>query len=166
MKKDKKIYRLLSSPFGVLLFPTPVDKQNTFLIKAPTHFHGEIYKYLLDFGALHSPLESADLYVHEGLHRDAKTHVYQLNWNNLKIEFLPQREVDLNRAQMIEGIIQKKFIKLFENPDKKVEMIQDIQHRFKQQQLCSECQKLGINDLEVEKWFQGLQIFSNDNGCT
>ena len=161
MKKDNRIYRLLNSPFGILLFPTPIDKQNTFLIKAPTQFHGEIYKYLLDFGALDSPLGSPDFYNLEGRHTDGKTHIFQLNWNNLKIEFLPLRQTDLERAKIIEGIIQKKFIKLFENPDKKNEIIQDIQHRFKQQQLCSECQKLGINDLELENWIKSLEEFSN-----
>lgn len=161
MKKDNRIYRLLNSPFGILLFPTPVDKQNTFLIKAPTQFHGEIYKSLLDFGALDSPVESPDFYIYEGLHTDGKTHIFQLNWNSLKIKFLPQRQVDLERAQIIEGLIQKKFIKLFEGPDKRTEIIRDIQYRFKQQQLCSECQKLGINDLELENWIKSLEAWCN-----
>lgn len=154
---QNKTYRLADSSFGILLFPTPVDKKNTFLIKTPTKLHGELYKYLLDFGALASPLENPSLYTSEGLHTDHLTRIYQLNWDRLEIKLLPKRELDIVRAEVVEGLLARKFKKLFQEIDKRNEIIRDIQYRFSKQQECSQCQLMGISDQKLLDLFQGLE---------
>ncbi len=153
---NNKIYRIAKSSYGIFLFLTPVDKLNTFLIQAPTQLHAELYKFLLDFGAILSPLDSLDLYQNVGTHTDGVTPIYELQWDDLKLEFLPQRDLDIERAVILESVIAKKFTKLFRNIDNRAEIIQDIQHRFSQQLLCSQCQKLGIDDSRLKEWFGQL----------
>lgn len=152
----KKIYRVSNSKFGILVYPTPVDKNATFLIIAPSIDHAEIYKHLLDFGALENPLNSPHLYEKMGIHTDGATPIYELKWNQLQLKILPQRDVDLDRAIILENLFSKKFEKLFNEMDKKNEIINDIQFRFSQQQLCSECQKLGIGNPDLIAWFADL----------
>jgi hypothetical protein len=154
-----KLYRISSSKFGVLVYPTPVDKDAMFLIAAPTINHAEIYKHLLDFGALSNPLQSPSLYERIRLHTDGATPVYELKWGELELTLLPGREVDLNRAIILERLFSRKFENLFLNMDKKNELLKDIQFRFSQQQLCSECQKLGIGDPKLVAWFADLDKF-------
>jgi hypothetical protein len=158
---QNKIYRLAKSSFGILIFPTPVDKKNTFLIKAPSEFHGELYKYLLDYGALTSPIESPSLYIPEGLHTDGLTMIYRLNWDTLELKLLPKRELDLVRAEIVENLMAKKFSKLFQQIDKKDEIIRDIQYRYLKQQECSQCQLMGITDQRLLDFFQGLDRWLN-----
>lgn len=159
----KKIYRISNSKFGVLIYSIPVEKDSMFLIIAPSVEHAEIYKHLLDFGALSNPLDSPRLYEKIGLHTDGFTPVYELKWGDLQLELLPQREVDLNRALILENLFSKKFEKLFLAMDKKKELINDIQFRFSQQQLCSECQKLGIGNPILVAWFGNLNKLSGSS---
>jgi hypothetical protein len=152
----KKIYRITHSKFGIMIFPTPVEKKSMFLIQAPSIEHAELYKYLLDFGALADPLKSPSLYEKRGIHTDGVTDIFDLKWSDLQLELLPQRELDLNRAHILEKLFSKKFEALFQKMDQRSELIKDIQFRFSKQQQCSECQKLGIGSLELEAWFNGL----------
>jgi hypothetical protein len=156
-----KLYRISSSKFGVLVYPTPVEKDAMFLISAPSMEHAEIYKHLLDFCALNNPLQASHLYERIRLHTDRVTPVYELKWSELELEFLPEREVDLNRAIILEKLFSRKFENLFLNMDQKTELLKDIQFRFAQQQLCSECQKLGIGDPALVAWFAALDKYSS-----
>jgi hypothetical protein len=151
-----KLHRISSSKFGVLVYPTPVDKNAMFLIAAPSIEHAELYKHLLDFGALNNPLQSSRLYERIRLHTDGVTPVYEMIWSELQLTLLPEREVDLNRAIILEKLFSRKFENLFLNMDQKTELLKDIQFRFAQQQLCSECQKLGIGDPALVAWFAAL----------
>jgi hypothetical protein len=160
----KKTYRISQSKFGILLYATPVEKQSMFLINAPSILHAEIYKHLLDFGVLSSPLQSPQLYDKRGLHTDGITEIYDLRWSTLQLKLLPQRGSDLNRANILENLFAKKFEKLFLNMDDKDELIKDMQFRFSQQQLCSECQKLGIGNTELVTWFAALDKWSSSTG--
>jgi hypothetical protein len=152
----KKIYRVSNSKFGILIYATPVDKNAMFLIIAPSVDHAEIYKHLLDFGALDDPLLSPHLYEKIGLHRDGTTPMYELKWSNLQLKLLPQRYVDLNQALVLENFFSKKFENLFLNMDKKSEFINDIQFHFSQLQLGLEYQKFGIGDPLLVAWFADL----------
>ncbi len=127
-----------------------------FLIAAPSMDHAEIYKHLLDFGALSNPLQSSHLYANIRVHTDGVTSVFELKWSEFQLTLLPEREVDLNRANILERLFSRKFENLFLNMDKKTELLKDIQFRFSQQQLCSECQKLGIGDPVLVAWFADL----------
>jgi hypothetical protein len=154
--KAKKIYKIAKSKFGVLIFPTPVDKKAMYLINAPTIEHAEIYKYLLDFGALKDPFIYPEHYQRIRIHTDAVTEIYDLKWSLFRLELLPLRELDLARAIILENLLSRKFEKLFLNMDKKKELIKDIQFRFSKQLECSECQKLGIENLELIAFFNNL----------
>jgi hypothetical protein len=152
----KKVYKISNSSFGVLIYATPVEKNAMFLITAPSIEHAELYQHLLDFGALENPLHSPQLYEKISIHNDGSTPIYQLKWNALQLKLLPNRDIDLKRLIILENLYSRKFQNLFLNMDKKHELIQDIQFRFSQQQLCSECQKLGINDPVLIAWFADL----------
>ena len=114
-----KLYRISTSKFGVLVYPTPVEKDAMFLIAAPSMGHAEIYKHLLDFGALNNPLQSSHPYERIRLHTDGVTPVFELKWSELELKLLPGREVDLKRALILEGLFSRKFENLFLNMDKK-----------------------------------------------
>lgn len=156
-----KLYRISKSKFGVLVYPTPVDKDAMFLISAPSMDHAEIYKHLLDFGALSNPLRSPNIYERIRVHTDGATPVFELKWAELELKLLPERDVDLNRALILERLFSRKFENLFLNMDNKNEFLRDIQFRFSQQQLCSECQKLGIGDPKLVAWFANLDKFAS-----
>lgn len=153
---NTKTYRISQSRFGILLFPTPVQKEAMFLITAPTEFHAEVYKYLLDFGALAAPLDPGRSFRRAGTHTDRVTPIFEVNWDELELRILPLRHLDVSRATLLEQLFAKKFTQLLRAPERAGELIRDIQFRFSQQQLCSECQRLGISDVELVKWFEGL----------
>lgn len=118
-----KIYRIASSKYGILLFPTPVDKQSMYLINAPTLFHAEVYKHLLDFAALFSPLISKNQYEKVAVHSDGVTEIFDLNWNTMQLSFLPEKHLDLKRATILESLFTKKFKHLFLYPDSRCKMM-------------------------------------------
>jgi hypothetical protein len=154
--KENKLYKIAKSKFGILIFPTPVDKKALYLINAPSIEHAKIYKYLLDFGALKDPFIYPEYYQRIRIHTDALTEIYDLKWSDFRLEFLPLRELDLPRALILENLLSRKFEKLFLNMDKKNDLIKDIQFRFSKQLECSECQKLGIENLELMAFFKNL----------
>jgi hypothetical protein len=152
----KKIFKLAHS-HEIYLYPTPVDKKQTFLIKVESLFEGKLLKHLLDPGYLDDPLLTPDLYEPMGFHADQRTPVYQVLWEKLQLHFLPQRELDIKRAQAIEELLTKKIIALKKNP--KAELIDEIIFRFQKQKECSECAKLGINSVELDEWFARFKDF-------
>ncbi len=152
---ETRNFKITQSPHGILLFPVPVDKTRLFLMRAQSMREAEILKYLLDPGYLSDPLTKPEMYQQISTHTDGVTPIFELEWEKLVLEFLPKRGVDLDRAMIIENLLSRKISRL-RGAERPVAVIDDIIHRFQKQKECSECDKLGINDEALERWFQGL----------
>lgn len=153
------LYKITQSPHGILLFAVPVDKSRLFLIKTNSLQEAELLKYMLDPGFLLDPIDAPELYTEAGLHTDQQTPIFLLDWKKLSLQFLPNRAANPDRAKILEDLMSKKLSKVLEGQDTS-KVIRDIIFRFQKQQECSECDKLGINDPLLEKWFMGLEVFS------
>ncbi len=150
-----KNYKITTSTHGTVLYPTPVDKARTYLITAETLREAKLLKHLLDPGYLRDPLEWPDVYREAGVHADKRTPRYQIIWEKLRLEYLPDRDLDLTRAEILEGLIARKIARIKDPAD--TGAIEDILFRFKSQKACSECDKLGINSPVLEVWFEGFR---------
>jgi hypothetical protein len=156
-------FRITKSAFGILLYPTPVDKSFTYLIKVQSEFHAQIYKHLLDFDALKTPKTHPQFYELEGIHTDGKTLIFRVNEDELVLEYLPQREIDVEKAYILEQVMARKITRLLKSADcaeTRAVVIKEILHRYSMQQECSECQRLGINSQELIRWFEKFSELS------
>ncbi len=150
-----KNFKITTSIHGTVLYPTPVDKERTFLIVTETLREAKLLKHLLDPGYLRDPLEWPDSYRHTGLHADQRTPCFVVRWEALRLEYLPDRGVDLTRAEILEGIIAKKIARLVDPAD--TGALDDLLFRYQTQKACSECAKLGINAPDLDAWFEGFR---------
>jgi hypothetical protein len=149
-----KQFKITESTHGIFLYPIPVDKQKTFLIKAESSFEARLLKHLLEPGYLADPLDLPEAFDNIGFHADQRTPIYRLKWNDLQLHFLPHRELDISRAQILENLLSKKISHLAQGQDKRV--IEEILFRFEKQKECTECDKLGINSPGLNQWFKTL----------
>jgi hypothetical protein len=148
-------FRITSSPHGTLLYPVPVDKERTYLLVAKSPGEAKLLKHLLDPGYLRDPLTWPEVYEDAGRHVDEQTPRFTVNWSALRLEFLPNRGLDLTRAEILEGLMARKIAALATGKDPV--SVDDLIFRFRKQQECAECEKLGINAPELEAWFLGFR---------
>ncbi len=150
-----KNFKITTSTHGTVLYPTPVDKERTYLITAENLREARLLKHLLDPGYLRDPWEWPEVYRDVGVHADNRTPRYQLMWEKLRLEYLPERGLDFTRAEILEGIMARKIARLVNPAD--TSAMEDLYFRLNTQKACSECDKLGINAPVLQVWFDGFR---------
>jgi len=153
----KKQYKLTNTKEGYYLYPIPVDNNNKYLIYFKLQWEAEVFLSLLEHSLVSNPTISQDKYNYLKLHRDGKTKVYQVNFLNPMIE-LPERDLDLNKAIVIEKIIDKKLSDIINATDHEmVTKLDKFLQLNKKQNDCSQCKKLGIFTLNIKEFTSDLR---------
>ena len=155
-----KIYQMTKPIAGaIFLYPTPVIKNDKFLIYAPSSFYGEILKKCLDTGKLASPFAAVHSFRQKELHGDGETIIYEMIEEQFILNLLTEkRALDETRAQNLEKILSAKILKLMQTQSLEDRLIckKELEHRYLTQIKCSECQKLGISDPQLKTWIDSL----------
>ncbi len=162
--KASERYKMAQRKDEVTLYPYPVNKEKKHLIVVRDSWEARIALYCLNAGALADPLSDQRSYEELAQHLDGQTPRFRILPDKWQLVFLPQRKLDEAKAAIIEGLIAKKVAQLFLHKKDARKIMADLQYRFKKQQECSECQKLGILDTELETWIAGFSQFGGDHG--
>jgi hypothetical protein len=82
-----KIYQITQTQNFYFLYPTPVNKQNKFLIKAPSLRYAEFLKLCLENGQILSPFDVNHPFQKVGLHTDGQTIIYEVLKEKLTLDW-------------------------------------------------------------------------------
>lgn len=133
-------------PAGVFLYPVPVVKELKYLIKCPSDNYAAILQKLFKAKVLSHPDNGLGHLKSLGLHTDQQTSIYEFT-EGISLIQMPHRQEDPDRADKIESILTRKIWKLMNTFDE-LPARTDLRARFESQLSCSECQKLGIQELK------------------
>lgn len=153
---NKRQYKFAQNKDSFFIYPFPVDKKRKFLLLCDSKKQALILQHCLMGGYLEDPLSSSHCYNYEGLHLDGQTPLYRINEDKFHLALLEFRQQDPQKAEIIEKNISKKILQLMEQDSDWPVIQHSIAHRYKKQQQCSECQKLGILQSSLEQWIDHL----------
>ena len=139
----------------ILLYPTPIIKDKKYLIQTKSEVEATVKLALLNSGLLKTPLEDELVYEKVRIHKDGKTQIYKLD-ENTKWLTLINRTLNIEKAKKVETVLKNKITLLFNSEINFDDQVNRISKIYQAQTNCSECQKLGIKELDIPRFVEML----------
>lgn len=141
-------HKVVHASGKIYLYPFPVIKDEKYLIECESEIFSQKLMGLLNKNLFPNPLENNLTYEMTCLHTDQKTRIFR----PLRSEHYPilgKRSINPTKAEVVEKVLIKKIMAylFMEQEGSKDEMMRTYQKQLN----CSECQKMGINDLKVSE---------------
>lgn len=154
MTKTRKEFKAVITKDHCYLYPTPVIKDQKYLIEINPQLK-DIFICALKNSIVESFDSLPSYLIKTGVHTDGKTSIFKIDYENIQLNLLPQRDKDLSKAEEIEKVLIARIKDYFKSPSEPA--IKDrLVNTILKQRKCSTCDTLGINSIETSEFFNVL----------